>query len=59
MTHRELGITEDLVLERIYRGLLSEPPQVNSAEARWVTRRLAELLEWDCPPFDADSGDQI
>ena len=43
----ELGITEADVLERIERGLLAAGSGVNEAEARWVVRRLAELLEWD------------
>ena len=43
----ELGITEADVLERIERGLLGDGSPVAEAEARWVVRRLAELLEWD------------
>lgn len=46
----ELGITEGDVLERIHQGLLAGPVGVNAAEARWVTRRLAELLGWESPP---------
>jgi len=47
----DLGITEDDVLERCHRGLCVEAAPVNPAEAEWVTRRLAELLGWDCPPL--------
>jgi hypothetical protein len=43
----ELGAAEADVLERIERGLRSEGSGVSEAEARWVVRRLAELLEWD------------
>jgi Fe2+ transport system protein FeoA len=45
----ELGVTEGDVLERIQRGLLAEASVVNAAEARWVLRRLAELLDWPDP----------
>jgi len=41
-----LGITECDVLERCHRGLIGEGAVVNEAEAQWVIRRLAELLEW-------------
>ncbi|MBP6646793.1 MAG: hypothetical protein KA207_13105 [Burkholderiaceae bacterium] len=34
------------VLERCHRGLIGEGAVVNEAEAQWVIRRLAELLEW-------------
>jgi hypothetical protein len=42
----ELGIAEVDVLERMYAGLQAGTV-VDGAEARWVVRRLAELLEWD------------
>lgn len=41
----ELGITEQDVLDRIHAGL-ADGDQLSEAEARWVARRLAELLEW-------------
>lgn len=44
----ELGVTEDDVLERIHRGLLASDA-VTPAEAQWVVRRLAELLDWAAP----------
>src|SRR5262245_11129935 len=59
MTQHELGITEALVLERIHRGLLTEPSQVNPEEARWVTCRLAELLEWDYSLFASDAAGDL
>ena len=43
-----LGITEADVLERIHRGL-EECETVDSVEAAWVLRRLAEILDW--PPL--------
>ncbi len=45
----DLGITEQLVLDRIHRGLLAEGSVVSEDEARWVTFRLAELLGWTRP----------
>ena len=45
----DLGIHEADVLQRCEQGLLTEPTQVSAAEARWVVRRLAELLGWDDP----------
>jgi hypothetical protein len=45
----QLGITEDLALERCLQGLLTTPDVVNEAEARWVVCRLAELLQWPLP----------
>lgn len=42
----ELGVTQQDVLERIHRGLASEPSSVTPAEATWVMRRLTELLGW-------------
>lgn len=47
----DLGITEDEVLGRMHRGLLVPDAPVSPAEARWVMRRLAELLEWRAPEF--------
>lgn len=47
----QLGITEDLVLERCLQGLLAEPVVVQDTEARWVICRLAELLQWPLPEW--------
>ena len=47
----QLGITEDLALDRCLQGLLAEPAVVNEAEARWVVCRLAELLQWPLPAW--------
>lgn len=56
-THFIHGISEDEVLLRMQRGLMSPQPMVQEAEAVWVMRRLAELLGWDMadePYPDAD-----
>ena len=45
----ELGITEDDVLQRTHRGLVVPDAPVTPAEAWWVIRRRAELLEWRAP----------
>lgn len=45
----ELGINEADVLERVHRGLQQAVSGVSVDEARWVTRRLAELLGWPDP----------
>jgi hypothetical protein len=45
----DLGLSEDIVLERIERGLLAGDTALPAAEARWVVCRLAELLGWPIP----------
>ena len=47
----QLGITEDLALERCLQGLLATPDVLIETEARWVVCRLAELLNWPLPPW--------
>ncbi len=47
----QLGITEDLALDRCLQGLLATPDVVSEAEARWVVCRLAELLQWPLPEW--------
>jgi hypothetical protein len=51
----QLGVTGPDVLERILRGLLEPGSPVDAAEARWVVRRLAELLDW--PPLQPDRAE--
>lgn len=51
----ELGVTEHDVLERMHRGLTMEGAVVDSAEAVWTVRRLAELLEWPDTVFIKDA----
>ena len=48
----QLGVHESDVLQRIHAGLLTAESGVSPAEAAWVTRRLAELLGWECGPLD-------
>lgn len=45
----ELGVSEDIVLQRIHRGLREQASVVDVHEAGWVMRRLAELLGWPMP----------
>jgi len=45
----DLGITEQLVLDQVHRGLLVDGSVVGRDEARWVVCRLAELLGWPQP----------
>jgi hypothetical protein len=47
----QLGIHESDVLERIHAGLQAPGSGFAPAEAQWVTRRLAEILGWDCGPI--------
>jgi hypothetical protein len=47
----QLGITEDLALERCLQGLLATPEVLSELEARWVVCRLAELLHWPLPEW--------
>ena len=50
--HFSTGVDEAEVLSRMQRGLVAPEGTaavVDEAEARWVTRRLAELLGWPDP----------
>ena len=47
--HFRDGVDTGQVLERSLQGLLTPESGVTAAEARWVTRRTAELLGWDWP----------
>ncbi len=49
LTHFQLGITEQDVLEKMLQALLQEGSPVLPPQAQWVVRRLAELLDW--PPL--------
>jgi hypothetical protein len=37
------------VLTQLHVGLLNSPSSLPACEARWVTIRTAELLQWDVP----------
>ena len=50
----QLGITEELALERCLQGLLATPDVVTENEARWVVCRLAELLHWPLPAWSEE-----
>ena len=46
----DLGLSEDLVLERMHAGLVAAGDAVvSAAEAWWVVHRLAELSDWPPP----------
>ena len=47
----DLGVPEEMVLERIHRGLIAEGSVVRAEEAGWVVCRLAELLGWPLPEW--------
>lgn len=49
----DLGVTEADVLQRIGQGLQPPGSGLDGAEAGWVLRRLAELLDW---PWRADGA---
>lgn len=46
------GGSQREVLERMQLALTGPESVVEPAEARWVVRRLAELLEWEAPAAD-------
>ena len=45
--------SESEVLARCHQGLLDDASVFNENEARWIICRLAELLGWEQPNFDA------
>ena len=47
--HFRDGIDEGEVLRRCLRGLCEPPAAFAPAEAEWVVRRTAELLDWAKP----------
>lgn len=47
-------LAEDEVLRRCLAGLRAEGAGVGAAEAVWVVRRLAELLDWEQPALPED-----
>lgn len=52
----QLGITESDVLQRVAQGLAGDAAGVDEAEARWVLRRLAELMGWADPGEGPPAG---
>ena len=55
--HFRDGVDEGEVLRRCHQGLLTRPATFEAAEAEWVVRRTAELLEWPQPPGQAQPGE--
>ena len=51
-------LTEEAVLQRCHAGLLQTPEAVASREATWVTRRAAELLQWDQPTLLSEAAEE-
>jgi len=51
----QLGIDESDVLVRVRAGLLTPDAGVSPDEARWIVRRLADLLEWNPLPDDVET----
>ncbi len=47
------NLSEKEVLTRCHQGLRNDASDFNQSEARWVCCRLAELLGWESPIFDA------
>jgi hypothetical protein len=47
------NFSEPEVLARCHKGLLDAASDFNEKEAQWVICRLAELLGWEPPNFDA------
>ena len=45
----DVGLSEDEVLRRCERGLVSPEAGLADGEPRWVVSRLAELLGWPLP----------
>jgi hypothetical protein len=48
-----LSITQAEVLHRCHQGLVGDAGVVSPPEAQWVVCRLAELINWDQPVFEA------
>lgn len=51
VNHRTYQVqgSEHELLRRYHQGLETPEAGVSAPEGRWVVRRLAELLGWDCP----------
>lgn len=47
----KLGMHESDVLKRMHAGLSSGEAGLSPAEAGWVIKRLAELLDWPWPSW--------
>jgi hypothetical protein len=49
--------SEEEILQRIHDGLSTPEAGVSLAEARWIVRRLAELLGWSGERFERPPED--
>lgn len=47
--HFDLGLTQDEVYDRLHAGLTGDDSGLTGAEAVWILRRMAELLDWTLP----------
>lgn len=47
----KLGVHESDVLERMHQALAGGAAGLSEAEAVWVVKRLAELLDWPWPSW--------
>ncbi len=55
--HFRDGVDEEEILSRCLQGLCEAPATLAPAEAEWVVRRTAELLDWPwTPPLDANDS---
>jgi hypothetical protein len=50
--HFDIGLTEDEVFGHLHGGLTGADSGLTAAEAVWVIKRLAELLDWTLPADD-------
>lgn len=47
--HHDMGVSEDLVMQRMHEGLSATASTLHQGEADWVVHRLAELCGWPAP----------
>ena len=51
-------LDEATVLQRCHVGLLQSSESMSPDEARWITCRAAELLQWNQPALPSEVGDE-
>ena len=47
----QLGLHESDILARIHAGIAGGEAGVSAAEAAWIIKRMAELLDWPWPSW--------
>ncbi|MEN9903792.1 MAG: hypothetical protein RLZZ555_357 [Pseudomonadota bacterium] len=47
----QLGLHESDILARIHAGIAGGETGVSAAEAAWIIKRMAELLDWPWPSW--------